>query len=420
MHSTAIRVISIVVALVILGSSAFAELPCSDYKIENITEGFTGDSESPSISADGRFIAFESQTEITEVNPGGTYQIFIYDTLTGKFSQITDDENLGSVAPSISGDGTKVAFVSGADIKGNNPDGLNLIYLYDIDSGEYSQVTTEGNSFEPSVNSDGSQIVFTSNMGPNTGAANIFIYDSLSATTTKISDETEGWSDHPKISGSGKFVVYQSNPNISGPDAGKNSEIYLFDVVSTAVTPITLSGAELGSLSPSISSEGRFTAFQSDANLNNQNQHGVFNIYLYDTTDRKLAQITKEPGAGSAGASINGDGTLIAFQSSGDFSSNNPEGNIEIFLYDIASDEFVQITDSKSETNTSADINADGARIVFTSEASAEGNSEIYLASCAGKDISGISPDLLNKLILIAAVVFGLILLVRFRRKKQA
>lgn len=399
-----------------------SQYQCFNYTIDNITKGFPGNSTSPSISGDGSLITFESTTDITEKNPGGTYQIFIYNTRTGKSSQITTDKNRGSEAPSISGDGAKVAFVSGANIKGNNPEALNIIYLYDTETGEFTQITTEGNSFEPSVNSDGSQIAFTSNMDSNIEAANIFIYESLSGTTTEITDETEQDSVHPQISASSVYIVFESGSILT---PGEKTNLFLYDNISGNTKQITHNTAGIGSISASISSDGRYIAFQSDENKDGANPHGNFNIYLYDSAQEILAQITKEPQAGSAGASINGDATLIAFQSSGNFSGENPDGNVEIFLYDNVSSEFRQITDTKSGVeNTGSEISKDGRHIVFvyddsSEEANPEQKSDIYIASCDGKDVSGLSPDMLNTVILIVAIVFGVVLLMMFRRKGE-
>lgn len=399
--------------------------PCTEYTIENITEGMTGDSESPSISGDGTRIAFESTVDITEENPDGTYQIFIYDVDTKQYTQVTDDKKWGSVGPSINADGTKVAFVSGANVKGNNPEALNEIYIYDTDTGEFTQVTQEGQSFNPSINADGSLVAFTSNMDSNVEVSNIYIYESLSGTSARITDETNGGSTHPKISASGEYVTFQSNSNIGGANPENKFDIYIISNISGTAVPVTLSVNGVGSISPSINSDGRFVAFQSDENKDGENPHGNFNIYFHDSVEGKLTQITNEPEAGNAGASINADGTLIAFQSSGNFSGKNPEGNVEIFVYNTSGDVFIQITDGKTQTNTGAEISADGSLIVFVSEANSdgensEGNNDIYLASCADKNLSGVSPDLLNKIILVAAVVIGLALLLAFRRKKAS
>ena len=281
MKNAALTMLSIIAILLISDSIAYAELPCSDYKVVNITESFKGSSGSPSISADGRYVAFESQTEITEENPGGTYQIFLYNAETGDITQLTDYQDAGSVAPSISGDGSTVAFVSGASIKGNNQDALNLIYLLDIESGEITQVTTEGNSFEPSVNDDGSEVAFTSDMNSGGGASSIFIYDSLSGTTAEIDGSAEKLQTNPVISSSGKFIAYVSSPLLTAPDAGKRSQIYLYDVVSGESKPIGLDRGEVNNLSPSISSDGSSIAFQSDSDTDGENPHKNYNIYLY-------------------------------------------------------------------------------------------------------------------------------------------
>lgn len=419
-------VFTFLIILIAAPNSFSSGSTCSFFEIENLTKGFKGSSTSPSISSDGRFVAFESQTEITEENPGGTYQIFVYDSLSGNISQITNYKDEGSVAPAISGDGAYVAFVSGADIDGKNPDGLNLIYLYNLKSGELTQITTEGNSFEPSVSFDGSQVVFSSNMDSPDGPSAIFLYDGLSGTTTEISDSSQGWSTNPRISGSGKFVVYESTPEITGPEAGKNSEIYIYDVVSGSTSQIELSNTVVGNISPSTNADGRIVAFQSDSNADGNNLNGAFNIYLYNSESGKIKKVTNEPDAGSAGPSVNANGTLVAFQSSGNFSDENPDGDLEIFLYDIISPDFVQITHADSGIqNTGAVLSSGSLNLTFVSENSSEAQnptqkSDINLVMCTGEQSAGTSPDWINWLILAAAFLLVIYLLGKFRKQKKS
>ena len=63
------------------------------------------------------------------------------------------------------------------------------------------------------------------------------------------------------------------------PDAVSN--IFLYDTVSGKTTQVSESNEVIGSISASISSEGNFIAFQSDSDVNNDNPHKSFNIYLY-------------------------------------------------------------------------------------------------------------------------------------------
>jgi len=62
------------------------------------------------------------------------------------------------------------------------------------------------------------------------------------------------------------------------------------------------------------------------------NPDGNREIYLFDTTTGITTQITFETAGDSRGASINADGTRIAFRSKADINGGNPEGNFEIYL----------------------------------------------------------------------------------------
>jgi len=63
-------------------------------------------------------------------------EIYLFDTTTGIFTQITDEPAGFSSQPSINADGTRIAFQSTADINGGNPDMNSEIYLancFDLD-----------------------------------------------------------------------------------------------------------------------------------------------------------------------------------------------------------------------------------------------------------------------------------------------
>jgi len=143
-----------------------APLSCS---IGQITNTITGDGRSPSINADGTRIAFVSDADLTGENPDGNREIFLFDTTTATFTQITDTTEFRaglplSFSPSINADGTRIAFVSSADLTGGNPDGNREIFLFDTTTTTFTQITdtTPGRSFSPSINADGTRIAFHS------------------------------------------------------------------------------------------------------------------------------------------------------------------------------------------------------------------------------------------------------------------
>src|SRR4030095_7968625 len=90
-------------------------------------------------------------------------EIFFYDTSTGSFTQVTNTTTLNDLFPSISGDGTRIAFVSDSDLIGGNADHNFEIFLYDAATNSLTQVTnTTGSNGPPSINAEGTLIAFSS------------------------------------------------------------------------------------------------------------------------------------------------------------------------------------------------------------------------------------------------------------------
>ena len=124
----------------------------------------------PSISGDGRIVAFESTEDLAAA--GGTDHFrairaqVAADSPT--FSQIGGTR---AVSPAVSQDGSRIVFASKDDPLGTNPDGNSEIFLYDVARlnqltntlpGSLANRTTNGN-FQPSISDDGRFIAFSSN-----------------------------------------------------------------------------------------------------------------------------------------------------------------------------------------------------------------------------------------------------------------
>lgn len=128
---------------------------------------------SPAINANGTRIAFESNDNFTEGNADGNQEIFLFDTTTRTFTQITNTaEPAISKGPTINAAGTRIAFVSNADLTGGNADGNQELFLFDIPSGAILQLTNSSGGFDGtsflnsttggSMSADGTRITFSS------------------------------------------------------------------------------------------------------------------------------------------------------------------------------------------------------------------------------------------------------------------
>jgi hypothetical protein len=155
-------------------------------QLTNTTGGFNL---APSINADGTRIAFFSNRDLTGSNADLNTEIFLWTQGSG-LTQLTNSTGGGSSEPSINADGTRIAFSSNNNLTGGNADGGLEIFLWTHGSG-LTQLTnfTGGDSTNPSINADGTKIAFLSTAdltgGNPDGNSEIFLatLPALPATT---------------------------------------------------------------------------------------------------------------------------------------------------------------------------------------------------------------------------------------------
>jgi len=276
--------------------------------------------------------------------------------------------NGDSYNPSISPDGRYVAFVSLATnlVSGISPDGVTpQVYLRDTCHGGTGTTctgttylistrdgTTPGNggSSNPSVGSSGSYVSFTSvatNLGasaPNSnGEEEIFerstcLTAACTANTTLISTPdgvtpADGASSESSISNTGRFIVFASTGTNLVTGAGPTQQIYLRDTciaITTGCTPSTslislsTSGTPGNGTSeyPSINSTGQFVAFASFSSNLASTTNGVENIFVRNTCETITTECTTgtvlvTQGAGSGSTPANGNSLVPSISPDG-------------------------------------------------------------------------------------------------------
>ena len=277
---------------------------------ENGAEG-NGTSYSGSVDRDGTVVAFVSAaTNLVDGDNNGVIDVFIADRVANTMDNITLGANGPSRNPSISADGRFVAFESEASnlVANDNNDEIDII-MYDRQAGtikrvSVSSVGVEANDFSshPEVNGDGRFVVFSSwasNLiaGDGNQDSDIFIHDRLIGTTDLISKNREGiqangYSIEPSISTSGRFVAFVSSANNlnSGGDFNGHRDIFVRDQITGAVVIAsrTDNGSQANDVSqePSLSGDGRFVAFDTYArNFGYGDTSSDLDVYLHQQFD---------------------------------------------------------------------------------------------------------------------------------------
>jgi hypothetical protein len=278
----------------------------------NGTQG-NGDSADPDISPDGRFVAFQSLAQNLVVNDtNGQLDVFVHDRMTGETTRVSIstngvEGNNWSSSPAISADGRYVAFYSFAR---NLIDGQNIRYqrnafVHDRSTGTTSLVSVSsngtngaGDSFSTDISADGRYVAFystASNLvsGDTNGQTDAFVHDRITGETTRVSISTNGTqgtggSFRPSLSADGRLVAFESIANnLVEHDENKVPDIFVHDrqTGQTSLVSIANDGSQGNkySYNPSISADGQFVAFSSDAtNLVADDTNDRRDIFVYD------------------------------------------------------------------------------------------------------------------------------------------
>jgi len=361
-----------------------------------------GNAQWSSSSGDGRFVVYEK-------NSGSSANIFLHDIDADTTKQVSVSSsgitgNSVSYAPSISDDGRFVAFESRANnlISGDS-NGSSDIYLHDTSNDETTRVSvssgdSQGNnaSYSPSLSGDGRFIVFqsyASNLvaGDSNARADIFVHDTLNDETTRVSVATGGLQSNgdshaPFISSDGRFIAYESDAtNLVANDTNGKRDVFLYDISSRETTRVSIATGEAEgdgrSFSANLSSDGKLVAYRSEAtNLVTGDTNGARDIFIHNTETGETTRLSQtetggETNADAEPATLSADGRYLAYTSfATNIVSGDTNGRRDVFVHDTIADEVkrVSLSDSRAQANADARaawISSDGHYIFFQSAA---------------------------------------------------
>ncbi len=322
-----------------------------------------------------------------------------------RVSQAVDgvEGNRTSSAPSVNFDGRWVSFASDAsNLAPGDGNGVADVFLRDQQTGAIELVsrTVGGVSAdlggdEPSVSDDGSRIAFrsaaTNLAGPvGTALTHIYVRDRTTGTTTRISVASDGtsangMSDAPRISGNGRYVTFTSAAsNLVTADGNDHWDVFVHDLVTgttEAVSALANGTTAAGdSTAPAISADGDVIAFASTAaNLVGGDTNSGSDVFRRDRTAATTTRVSVSTGGvqvgpGSAAPAISADGRLIAFTSS----ASNVIANDTNFATDV----FVR----NLNTLTTSMVSVDGGDV------QGEGSSHHPTVSADGRYVAFVTP----------------------------
>lgn len=267
-------------------------------------------------------------------------------------------------------------------------------------------------SYGPSLSTDGRYVAFTSlatNLVSGSQSGFLDIYVSGGGKVVRVSVATDGTlsngaSDYAAISANGRFVAFDSRASNLVPGAGTSFyKIFVRDrdtdgngvfdepgKVSTEVISRAINAQQVNgdSLRPSISADGRYVSFFSQAsNLVANDTNNAEDVFLYDRVNHTTQRVSMKADGTQTGQhsesfrdALSADGRYLAFQSlepdvyQDRFGTNHDNNNAwDVYIYDRVANHTERVsniaggTDAPDDASEDATISADGRRVAFTS-----------------------------------------------------
>ena len=362
-----------VAALALLGGIA-STAPAKPKQAKTTTKRVTvrsngkevnADNDFGAVSANGRYVSFESVGRFTQGDSLGTEDVFVHDRKTGttrRASVKSDGKQVpgGDAADSsISNDGRYVAFLADGALVANDTNGKVDVYVKDMQTGKVRRA---------SVKSDGSELAFDS--------------------------------DHPAISGNGRYVAFDSEGPFVGVDTNNISDVFRHDMKTgkTSRVDVRFDGAQSvmdiygfgASEDPSISADGNVVAYEStDSPMTPQTDYGFFgdkDVYARNIKLGTTVRVSLKADGSEANATnnqtnqypaISGNGRFVAFSAdgAGPFVPGDTNNLYDVYVKDLKTDGVSRVSlKSNGDESTGASgidapasISADGQRIAFES-----------------------------------------------------
>jgi Tol biopolymer transport system component len=383
--------------------------------------GGDGNSVDPSISGNGRYVAFASRAgNLVPGVGGGRLEIYVRDMKTRQTVLASRADGPAgaraggnSFGPSLSADGRYLAFTSTATNLSPEAVAYGNVYVRDLVAGTttlVSRASAPGNaaandgSGSPSISADGRHVAFESsatNLSAEDADAtdepeDIYVRDldtGLTELVSRASGATGAAGDtdsfYPSISGDGRFVAFQSRAQLTPDDFDQPEfpeDVFVRDRAAQTTQLVSRASGPNGKPSDveseeaAISADGSSVVFRSDAKLTGQRGYGP-NLFLRNlaTQTTKLVTVGQDTRLYRPfyHPSISAEGRYVAFEASGNgMTAADARGRNDAFARDVRKGVTVELSRGSGRLGLPADgpsfnasISADGAYIAFDSRA---------------------------------------------------
>jgi Tol biopolymer transport system component len=289
----------------------------------------------PSLSADGRYLAFQSQATNLGSGADAAYDVFVLDRRTGGLELVSrsaggGDGNGVSAAPTITDDGRGVVWASTAsNLVSLAPPPDTTVrhgWFRDLETGivraldRISLGWTDEDVDETTISGDGSRIAFTSSDadldpgGVVTSA--VFTWDvAADGTFSNRENRTRGYfARGPFLTADGDTLTFTTGDDLVPADINGDRDVYVQPVGGTAVTLASPPGGAEPSRSFGISADGRFVLMTTRNPLPGDGNGIMDDVVVWDS-ESGTHRLAASGNAASLDPAMSADGSVVTFSS---------------------------------------------------------------------------------------------------------
>jgi Tol biopolymer transport system component len=369
-----------------------------------------GPSGSPVVSASGRFVAFHSAAKnLVADDTNGRWDVFVFDRVTRVTKRVSlrgdgGQANGGSVFPSISGNGRLIAFKSAASnlVPGDTNRRVDG-FVYDRVTGKIRRISLGARGRQANrdvktlnLSQNGRVAIFSTAAstlvrGDTNGRMDVFARNLTTNRTTRLSisnfnRQPSNDSQSSTVSADGRYVGFRSLAgNLVSGDTNRIEDVFVFDRRRNRTTRVnvTSSGEQVfnRSFRPTLTAGGRFVVFRStDPTLVAGDTNGQVDVFVRDLVAGTIERVSVSSSGGQGNGrsyrpSISGDGRYVVFASAAaNLVSNDTNRRPDVFRHDRRTrmTTRVSLTGGGRQANgcsVTPRTNGNGRVVVFTSTA---------------------------------------------------
>jgi hypothetical protein len=358
-HSFRVRILYPLVIFTLLGSAAGVPIMSSpivnangmDRLVSVDSNGLKhpGAALNTYISADGTYVAFTSDSQLTTSAPApwfdpnnygyqGFSTAYVYSVRTKKIVWNTGVGSGNSIVKGMSADGREVLFCSGGDMVGDS--GGGGLFVRNLETGITQRASTQPNG-EPgygefdcnrvigsAISSNGRYVIFSTTFltGSEPGNDELWVRDLVSNTTEALNGIPSWNVGVASISDDGRFVAYSGGP-LSIYDRNTSRIVQVANVGS---------GTSSGSV-PRISPDGSMAVFEATPD-----GASASHVYIMNISNGQVKDITPTPNTSMLYSKNNGnfssDSRYVTFASMVSLTGDVTDGTWAAYVYDTKTD----------------------------------------------------------------------------------